>query len=105
MSNPNGTIHSLSQLQRVRNGVSNRPGQCQKCLKLGHWTYDCKESRPYVSRPSRTKQLTKPILLKRKPLPVQLQPIKDTKGVADQILQEKQQMKEESNKRLRLDEK
>ncbi|KLT41809.1 hypothetical protein CC85DRAFT_226069, partial [Cutaneotrichosporon oleaginosum] len=31
--------------------------RCQKCLKTGHFTYECTGSRPYVARPSRTKQL------------------------------------------------
>ncbi|TFK24994.1 hypothetical protein FA15DRAFT_591445 [Coprinopsis marcescibilis] len=35
---------------------------CQKCLERGHFTYQCKGARPYVSRPSRTKQLENPKL-------------------------------------------
>ncbi|CAG8448377.1 2156_t:CDS:2 [Ambispora gerdemannii] len=35
--------------------------QCQKCLEFGHWTYECKNSRPYKSRPTRTQQLTRPL--------------------------------------------
>ena len=30
---------------------------CQKCLQLGHWTYECKNERVYSSRPSRTQLL------------------------------------------------
>jgi len=30
---------------------------CQKCLGRGHFTYQCKKSRPYVSRPSRSQLL------------------------------------------------
>ncbi|KAK2056564.1 hypothetical protein LY76DRAFT_595031 [Colletotrichum caudatum] len=40
--------------------------QCQKCLKRGHYSYECKEpaqTRPYVSRPSRTQQLRNPTLM------------------------------------------
>ncbi|WDK20677.1 hypothetical protein CGRA01v4_11963 [Colletotrichum graminicola] len=40
--------------------------QCQKCLKRGHYSYECKEpaqTRPYVSRPSRTQQLRNPKLM------------------------------------------
>ncbi|KIK69528.1 hypothetical protein GYMLUDRAFT_152100 [Collybiopsis luxurians FD-317 M1] len=33
---------------------------CQKCLGTGHYTYECKGSRPYISRPSRTEQLENP---------------------------------------------
>ncbi|TFY73856.1 hypothetical protein EWM64_g10156 [Hericium alpestre] len=36
---------------------------CQKCLGTGHYTYECKSTRPYVSRPSRTQQLEKPQIL------------------------------------------
>mmetsp|Transcript_9711 Transcript_9711/g.35571 ORF Transcript_9711/g.35571 Transcript_9711/m.35571 type:complete len:219 (-) Transcript_9711:137-793(-) len=36
--------------------------QCQKCLQIGHWTYECKNERAYVARPSRTKQMKDPSL-------------------------------------------
>ncbi|SLM34099.1 hypothetical protein BGHDH14_bgh01719 [Lasallia pustulata] len=39
---------------------------CQKCLKRGHFSYECKsaaQDRPYVSRPSRTQQLADPKLV------------------------------------------
>ncbi len=29
--------------------------KCQKCLEIGHWTYECQNSRKYLYRPSRTK--------------------------------------------------
>jgi len=32
---------------------------CQKCLKKGHFTYECTGKRKYVYRPSRTKELKK----------------------------------------------
>ena len=31
----------------------------------GHFTFECKNARPYVSRPSRTQQLEKPKLLSK----------------------------------------
>jgi hypothetical protein len=31
--------------------------QCQKCLQMGHYTYQCKNERVFVTRPSRSKQL------------------------------------------------
>ncbi|KAK4113962.1 hypothetical protein N656DRAFT_609436 [Canariomyces notabilis] len=40
--------------------------QCQKCLKRGHYSYECKaapQERPYIPRPSRTQQLFNPKLL------------------------------------------
>lgn len=39
--------------------------RCQKCLKYGHYSYECKatvEQRPYTSRPSRMQQLMNPNL-------------------------------------------
>ncbi|MBA0739710.1 hypothetical protein Gogos_012949 [Gossypium gossypioides] len=36
--------------------------QCQKCFQAGHWTYECKNERVYMSRPSRTQQLKSPKL-------------------------------------------
>lgn len=33
--------------------------RCQKCLQMGHWTYECREKRKYVQRDSRTKLLDK----------------------------------------------
>ncbi|RKF64886.1 hypothetical protein OnM2_015025 [Erysiphe neolycopersici] len=39
---------------------------CQKCLKKGHYSYECKAAtheRPYISRPSRTQQLLNPNLV------------------------------------------
>ncbi|KAK2993815.1 hypothetical protein RJ640_027693 [Escallonia rubra] len=36
--------------------------QCQKCFQTGHWTYECKNERVYISRPSRTQQLKSPKL-------------------------------------------
>ncbi|KAL6841898.1 hypothetical protein ACP4OV_028410 [Aristida adscensionis] len=38
--------------------------QCQKCFQPGHWTYECKNERVYMSRPSRTQQLKNPKLKK-----------------------------------------
>ncbi|KAI1435179.1 zinc knuckle-domain-containing protein [Xylaria sp. CBS 124048] len=62
--------------------------QCQKCLKRGHYSYECKAStqeRPYVPRPSRTQQLFNPKLVPKlasddAPAPA------ETKGIADQEL-------------------
>ncbi|TKY54220.1 Zinc finger CCHC domain-containing protein 10 [Spatholobus suberectus] len=36
--------------------------QCQKCFQSSHWTYECKNERVYISRPSRTQQLKNPKL-------------------------------------------
>ncbi|KAI8966596.1 zinc knuckle-domain-containing protein [Daldinia sp. FL1419] len=62
--------------------------QCQKCLKKGHYSYECKaaaQERPYVSRPSRTQQLLNPKLVPKlaSDTPDVLQ---KQKGVADEEL-------------------
>ena len=36
--------------------------QCQKCLRFGHWTYECKNEHAYLYRPSRTTILKNPDL-------------------------------------------
>ncbi|KAH6690527.1 zinc knuckle-domain-containing protein [Plectosphaerella plurivora] len=66
--------------------------QCQKCLKRGHYSYECKESsqaRPYVSRPSRTQQLRNPKLM---PALTNDKPeeLMRKKGVADEELAKKE---------------
>ena len=35
--------------------------RCQKCLEMGHWTYECKGQKKYVHRESRTKVLKRKI--------------------------------------------
>ncbi|XP_068657472.1 uncharacterized protein [Aristolochia californica] len=42
--------------------VGGAASQCQKCFQTGHWTYECKNERVYISRPSRTQQLKNPKL-------------------------------------------
>ena len=34
--------------------------QCQKCFRTGHWTYECKNQKAYLYRPSRTAVLKQP---------------------------------------------
>lgn len=40
--------------------VAATSGQCQKCFQPGHWTYECKNERVYISRPSRSQVLNNP---------------------------------------------
>ncbi|PFH62726.1 hypothetical protein XA68_12154 [Ophiocordyceps unilateralis] len=64
--------------------------QCQKCLKRGHYSYECKASaqdRPYVSRPSRSQQLRNPKLV---PELTGLEPPASKKGIADAIIAERE---------------
>jgi hypothetical protein len=64
-------MYLMSTEKAVRLGVkpnavptSNAGGQCQKCFQTGHWTYECKNERVYMMRPSRTEQLKNPRLKK-----------------------------------------
>ncbi|KAI1167751.1 zinc knuckle-domain-containing protein [Nemania serpens] len=62
--------------------------QCQKCLKRGHYSYECKASeheRPYVARPSRTQQLLNPKLVPKLASDA-IDAVQKTKGLADQEL-------------------
>ena len=36
---------------------------CQKCFKKGHWTFECKNQKAYLYRPSRTAQIKQPELI------------------------------------------
>lgn len=72
---------------------------CQKCLKRGHYSYECKapaQERPYKPRPSRTQQLLNPNLKPKLTTEVPVDLVRK-KGVADQILKKK----EEDRKRAR----
>nr|XP_045084044.1 uncharacterized protein LOC109760349 [Aegilops tauschii subsp. strangulata] len=69
-------MYLMSTEQPVRLGVrpnavptSSSGGQCQKCFQPGHWTYECRNERVYISRPSRTEQLKNPRLKKKVSLP------------------------------------
>ncbi|KAL5584951.1 hypothetical protein FOVSG1_014340 [Fusarium oxysporum f. sp. vasinfectum] len=62
--------------------------QCQKCLKRGHYSYECKataQERPYVSRPSRSQQFRNPKLVPKLTNET-LNPLEKKKGVADEEL-------------------
>jgi len=77
---------------------------CQKCLKRGHYSYECKavaQERPYVSRPSRTQQLLNPKLVPKLTSDVP-QELLRKKGVADEQLAKAEQ--ERGRKRERQSE-
>ncbi|KAL5120133.1 hypothetical protein ACEQ8H_001958 [Pleosporales sp. CAS-2024a] len=64
---------------------------CQKCLKRGHYSYECKapaQERPYHSRPSRTQQLLDPRLKPKLTTEVP-EDLLRKKGVADEMLRKK----------------
>ncbi|KAK8255998.1 zinc knuckle-domain-containing protein [Phyllosticta capitalensis] len=61
---------------------------CQKCLKKGHYSYECKvtnQERPYLARPSRTQQLFNPKLMPQLTSDVPNDLLR-RKGVADEVL-------------------
>ncbi|KAJ7582767.1 zinc knuckle-domain-containing protein [Mycena floridula] len=66
---------------------------CQRCLERGHFTYQCKGQRPYVSRPSRTQQLENPtralakLKAEGKPTVEVPEEFKNKTGTADRILE------------------
>ncbi|KAL5782169.1 hypothetical protein ACOSP7_007198 [Xanthoceras sorbifolium] len=49
-------------LKATMSTIGGAASQCQKCFQTGHWTYECKNERVYMSRPSRTQQLKNPKL-------------------------------------------
>lgn len=76
---------------------------CQKCLKRGHYSYECKavaQERPYVSRPSRTQQLFNPKLVPKLTSDVS-QDLLRKKGIADEQLAKKELERERGRKRDR----
>jgi len=80
------------------NPVATSSTVCQKCLGTGHFTYQCKGTRPYVSRPSRTQQLENPRVLAKlkadgKPSVEVPEEFKRKSGVANQILEEKEKVR------------
>ncbi|KIJ54702.1 hypothetical protein M422DRAFT_41938 [Sphaerobolus stellatus SS14] len=92
----------MSKFAPHRRGVNNPSATsstvCQKCLGRGHFTYECKGSRPYVSRPSRTQLLEKPSLLAKlkqegKPSVEIPEEFKTKSGTANKILEEKEKQR------------
>ncbi|KAF5385700.1 hypothetical protein D9757_005453 [Collybiopsis confluens] len=79
---------------------------CQKCLGTGHYTYECKGSRPYISRPSRTQQMENPKVLAKlkdsgKPSVEVPEEFKKPSGTANRILEAKE--KERAGKKRSRD--
>lgn len=68
--------------------------QCQKCFQHGHWTYECKNERVYMSRPSRTQQLKNPKLKKNVPVSYQF----ENPDLVKEREEEKKKMKEMQKK-------
>ncbi|KAF8708567.1 hypothetical protein HU200_029938 [Digitaria exilis] len=74
--------------------------QCQKCFQHGHWTYECKNERVYMSRPSRTQQLKNPKLKKIAPVSYQFEnPDLIKEREAEKKLLKEKRKKERSERR------
>ncbi|CAN6185195.1 unnamed protein product [Urochloa humidicola] len=74
--------------------------QCQKCFQHGHWTYECKNERVYMSRPSRTQQLKNPKLKKSVPVSYQFEnPDLIKEREAEKKLLKEKRKKERSERR------
>lgn len=84
---------------------------CQKCLGTGHFIFDCKGSRPYVSRPSRTQQLEQAKALAKKGGPSALNALgatpsvevpeefKRKEGTANKILEQREKERKERERK------
>uniref|UniRef100_A0A8C5H8L7 Zinc finger, CCHC domain containing 10 n=1 Tax=Gouania willdenowi TaxID=441366 RepID=A0A8C5H8L7_GOUWI len=59
-------MHRFPQLEANKQNV-----RCQKCLEMGHWTYECSGKRKYVHRPTRTTEMKKKLKeIENKPLAI-----------------------------------
>ncbi|KAG1818429.1 zinc knuckle-domain-containing protein [Suillus subaureus] len=78
------------------NPRANSATVCQKCLGTGHFIFECKSTRPYISRPSRTAMLENPKLLAKlkaegKPSVEVPEEFRTKSGTANRILESKEQ--------------
>ncbi|XP_072984318.1 uncharacterized protein [Typha latifolia] len=87
----------LGERKDVKSSIasgSSTSSQCQKCFQPGHWTYECKNERVYISRPSRTQQLKNPKLKMTLSVSYEL----DNPDIEKQLKNEKSQKKEQGEK-------
>jgi hypothetical protein len=75
--------------------------QCQKCFQHGHWTYECKNERVYMSRPSRTQQLKNPKLKKNAPVSYQFVNPDLEKEREEERKMMKEKLKKEKSERIK----
>ncbi len=50
-----GTV--VAPIRRGQQAAPDASKACQKCLQHGHWTYECKNSRVYIARTSKSAQV------------------------------------------------
>ncbi|QRV92629.1 Zinc finger, CCHC-type [Ceratobasidium sp. AG-Ba] len=78
------------------------PTNSHRCLQRGHFIYECKYTQPYKARPSRSKLLENPALLRKKgdkPSVEVPEEFKKKTGIANKILEEKEKDREAKRKR------
>eukprot|EP00192_Tetraselmis_astigmatica_P021733 CAMPEP_0117660704 /NCGR_PEP_ID=MMETSP0804-20121206/7106_1 /TAXON_ID=1074897 /ORGANISM="Tetraselmis astigmatica, Strain CCMP880" /LENGTH=292 /DNA_ID=CAMNT_0005467443 /DNA_START=351 /DNA_END=1230 /DNA_ORIENTATION=- len=62
-----GSVHMQGRYRGRESSRSQGGGNqiCQKCMQVGHWTYECPNPRVYQARPTRTQQLKNPKVRQR----------------------------------------
>ncbi|KAI8800472.1 zinc knuckle-domain-containing protein [Cladochytrium replicatum] len=91
-----GAKVSTTGVTSYKSGKAQSTTQCQKCYAMDHWTYQCKNDRVYLTRPSRTRQLSKPSSnSERLQSPIQrgesvIERLNARRGLAEQILMAKE---------------
>jgi len=96
VSNDFSTLQSMNRYRAPTLGGPSKATAstlCQKCLKRGHYSYECKapaQERPYASRPSRTQQLLNPKLVPKLTSDVPNDLLRK-KGVADEQLAKREE--------------
>ncbi|GAQ80175.1 hypothetical protein KFL_000480160 [Klebsormidium nitens] len=85
----------------TRPGAGQGSQVCQKCLKAGHWTFECKNERVYIARPTRTQQLKHPKLQQKFLDPEELPPDAREAEAEQRADESKQGAKRDKKKRER----
>lgn len=74
----------------ARAGLGGKQRVCQRCEQPGHAIYECKNPRPYKSRPTRTQVLANPALEeKTRPKEMHIEEVRRT-GIATEVLAERE---------------
>lgn len=78
-----------------RTGLGGEQRVCQRCERPGHAIYECKNPRPYKSRPTRTQVLADPKLAE-KPRPSESAPVENVRreGTATEVLAARERERE-----------
>lgn len=78
----------------ARVGLGGKQRVCQRCEQPGHAIYECKNPRPYKSRPTRTQVLANPALEEKiRPKEAHVEEVRRA-GVAAEVLAERERERE-----------